>query len=513
MKEILYCLDKPFKRKISLPFAVEKTSKIKDISQKEHSLVVLAEGVLRNKKKLDPVSLKGKVCLIHFTKEGKGNLKKVNDFGFFDYFTDQDTKEDILFKLERANRFIELKNQVGNLEIHILNKNKKIEKLTLVDPLTGCYSWRYLLNSIHQELSRSRRYSHNVSFIGCDIDHFRQVNEMYGVKVADTVIKELVGILKRNLRKEDVLARWRDDEFFIITPYSDNNEACEVAKRIREQIATHKFTYKNLILNAKISIGVVSSPENNVFNTRDVVSALDMCLTRAKRKGGNVVVPYSSTAAKLVSVKKKKANVSELRRRIEKMNILLTRDLLEMIYGFARTIEAKDSYTGKHVENTANIAEEIAKSLKLSIRDIENIKNAAVLHDLGKVGVEEKILSKKGALNSREREMIKLHPSIAAEILKEIHALRGATSAILYHHERYDGKGYPLGLKGDEIPLSAKIVAIADVYEALVSNRPYRKAFSHNKALEIIKKESGKQFDPKIVSIFLKIIDKINAKK
>jgi len=474
---------------------------------------VLAEGILKRKKKLSPIYFKDKLCFIHFAKETRDNLKKVKNFGFFDYFTDEDSKADILFKLQRASKLLELKKQIGDLECHLLAKNKKIEKITSVDPLTGCYNWRYLLHRIHQELNRSQRSSYSVSFIGCDIDHFRQVNEIYGVKVADTVIKELVGILKRSLRKEDTLARWRDDEFFIIIPHSDNTEAYKVAKRIREQITSHKFKYKDVVLSVKVSVGVASSPENNIFNTRDVVSALDICLTRAKRRGGNIVISYSSAPLKQSSVEEKKANVKELRRRIEKMNTLLTRDLIEMIYGFARAIEAKDSYTGKHVEDTAGIAEEIAKNLKLSETEVTDIKNAAVLHDLGKVGVEEKILSKKGALNAKERKVIKLHPSIAAEILREIHALRGAISAILYHHERYDGKGYPLGLKGEDIPLSARIVAIADVYQALISDRPYRKAYSRKKALAIVMKESGKHFDPRIVNIFLKVIDKINGKK
>jgi putative nucleotidyltransferase with HDIG domain len=181
-----------------------------------------------------------------------------------------------------------------------------------------------------------------------------------------------------------------------------------------------------------------------------------------------------------------------------------------MIYGFARAIELKDSYTGRHVEDTAFIAEEIAKELKLPPSEIENIKRAAILHDLGKVGIDERILSKKGPLNENEKEIIKSHPWIAAEILREIHALRGSIPAILYHHERYDGKGYPLGLKGEDIPLGARIVAIADVYQALISDRPYRKAYSKREAIEIIKKDAGKKFDPKIVKIFLKIIKKRN---
>jgi HD-GYP domain-containing protein (c-di-GMP phosphodiesterase class II) len=180
-----------------------------------------------------------------------------------------------------------------------------------------------------------------------------------------------------------------------------------------------------------------------------------------------------------------------------------------MISGFARAIEAKDSYTGRHVEYTALVAGKIAEELALPASEIENVKHAAVLHDLGKVGISENILSKKGPLTTKEREVIKTHPWTAAEILREIHALRGAIPAILYHHERYDGKGYPLGLRAEEIPLSARIVAIADVYQALVSDRPYRKAFSKKKAVEIIKKEMGTHFDPKVTKVFLKVIKNI----
>jgi len=163
------------------------------------------------------------------------------------------------------------------------------------------------------------------------------------------------------------------------------------------------------------------------------------------------------------------------------------------------------------VEYTAAIAKRIAENLNLSESEVENVKRAAVLHDLGKVGIEGSILSKKGRLTPKEREVIKTHPSIAAEILREIRALRGAIPAILYHHERYDGEGYPLGLKGEEIPLSARIVAIADVYQALISDRPYRKAYKREKALEIISKEAGKQFDPKIVKLFLEVIKELEA--
>ena len=513
MKKCLYCIDKSCRRKLKLPFSFDKTSNIKDAYQKDYPLVVFDESFLKKRKKLNSQHLKNKVCLIHFLKKNKNNLKIVKSFDFFDYFTDEDIKDDISFKINKARSQWRLKNQINSLGNKIQIKDKTIEEITLIDPLTECYNWRYFLQRAHQELSRSRRHLHKVSFIAIDIDHFRRINEIYGIRVADAVIKEIVAIIKDNLRKEDILVRWRGDEFFVIVPHAESEAAEKVARRIRDKISLNKFRYKDLVLNVKASVGVVSSPQDNVFNERDVVSALGTCLIQAKRKGGNTVSFYSLRQPQGVVEKKKKASIYELRGKIEKMNVLLTRDLLEMIYGFARAIEAKDFYTGRHVESTARIAEEIAKSLNLPKKEVENIKNSAVLHDLGKVGIEGRILSKKCKLTVKERAAIQTHPSIAAEILREIHALRGAIPAILYHHERFDGKGYPLGLKGGEIPLSARIVAIADVYQALISDRPYRRAYSKKKALEIMKKESGKHFDPQIVKIFLEIIARVNGEK
>jgi HD-GYP domain-containing protein (c-di-GMP phosphodiesterase class II) len=285
--------------------------------------------------------------------------------------------------------------------------------------------------------------------------------------------------------------------------------AYQVADRLKDKISLHKFKYKKFSINIKVSLGVVSSPGDNVYNAKDIINALNECLTVAKKKGGNKVILYAPHQHKQLVKEKKGAGFDVFRNKIEKLNALLTRDLLEMIYGFARAIEAKDYYTGRHVEYTSMIAEKIAQELNLPVSEIENIKHAAALHDLGKVGINESILSKKGRLNEKEKEIIKGHPWTAAEILREIHALRGAIPAILYHHERFDGKGYPLGLKGEEIPVSARIVSLADVYQALVSDRPYRKAYSKKKAIDIIKKETGDHFDPKITKIFLKIINRI----
>lgn len=508
MKKIFYCIDKASKRKLNLPFPFKKVRKLKDLRSKRLVFVIFDEYfVYKHKPSL--AQFGDCACFIHFYKAEKSNIETAKKYGFFDYFSDSSDKKEIVFKLEKAQAYLEQKERISNLERELLSKDKRIKEIILVDPPTGCYNWRYFLHRTRQELSRARRHLHNISFIAVDIDYFRQINELYGSSIADCIIKEMVDLLKKSLRKEDVLTRWREDEFFIILPFLARENAYQVAARLKDKISLHKFKHKKFSINIKVSLGVVSFPGDNVYNAKDIINALHGCLTVAKKKGGNRVILYAPHQHEQFVKEKKGAGFDVFKTKIEKLNALLTRDLLEMIYGFARAIEAKDYYTGRHVEYTSLIAEKIAQELNLPPSEIENIKHAAALHDLGKVGISETILSKKGRLDEKEKEIIKSHPWTAAEILREIHALRGAIPAILYHHERFDGKGYPLGLKGEEIPLSARIVALADVYQALISDRPYRKAYNKNKAIEIIKKETGNHFDPKITKIFLKIIKKI----
>jgi len=513
MDKAIYCVGRSSGKKISLPVSLVRVFKVKDIFKQDFSLVILDEEFLRKITKISKSYFKDKICLIHFRKKSKDNTRIAKKFGFFDYFTDEDPKSDILFKLDRAKKTAEVHNRLGNLTSKISQKKKKIEDISLVDPLTDCYNWRYFLNRTQQEISSSLRHSHSISFIGIDVDHFRQINEIYGVAVGDFTTKELAKILKNSLRKEDIITRWRQDEFFIIAPHTGGKHGYDLAQRLKDKITNHKFKFRKVIIRLHCSIGVVFFPNNNISNPNDVVNAFDRCFNLAKRKGGDTIILHSQIKQKHLPRKNTIKVQDKLKEKIDGINKLMTRDLLEMIYGFARAIEASDHYTGRHVEYTATLAEQIAVNLKLPPKEVENIKHAAVLHDLGKVGIDRNILLKKGALTKKEREIIKTHPSIGASILREIHALRWVVPAVLYHHERFDGKGYPLGLRGEEIPLSARIVAVADVFQALTSDRPYRKGFSKTKAIQIVKEESGKQFDPKIVEAFLKAVKKINGKR
>ncbi|MCF7894484.1 MAG: diguanylate cyclase [Candidatus Omnitrophica bacterium] len=513
MAKLLYCKSSIKKEKKKLPFSYVSTTRINKARSLKYPIVIFDYQFIKMRKNADLSFIKDKVCLLSLEANEEIKFSKLKKLGFFDYFYKDDKKDLISFKIRKAKEVAKIKDKKISLEKKVLKQKHSSDQLALIDSLTGSHNWRFFLEEAKRQLVRSKRYSEEVSFIGIDIDHFRQINEIYGVKVADKVIKEIVKLLESNLRKENVLSRWREDEFFIIAPYLDKKHVAIVANRLKDAIARHRFRYRDVSLKIKASIGAISFPEDSISSPKDVTIALDRIIAQAKRKGGNTVVISSRIQAKPDIKKKDKANIEEMRQKVEKLNILLNKDILDVIYGFARAIEAKDAYTGAHVEYTSKIAKSIARELKLPKNEIEDIEHAAVLHDLGKVGIDGNILSKRGKLTSKERKVIQTHPSIAAEILKDIHGLRGAVPGVLYHHERFDGTGYPLGLKGDEIPLAARIVAVADVYQALISDRPYRKAFSQKKAIDIIKEESGSHFDPKIVKIFLKLIKKINEKR
>ena len=178
---------------------------------------------------------------------------------------------------------------------------------------------------------------------------------------------------------------------------------------------------------------------------------------------------------------------------------------LEMVQTLARVIDAKDAYTGDHAGRARKKAHALAEELHMPEQMTKYVEYAALLHDIGKIGIDGNILSKPGRLTDAEYEEIKKHPAIGYQILSPIHFLGPVAQMVLYHQEWYNGMGYPEGLKGEEIPLGARIVATIDAWDAMMSDRPYRKALSRETGISELTKGSGKQFDPKVVEAFLKL--------
>ena len=186
---------------------------------------------------------------------------------------------------------------------------------------------------------------------------------------------------------------------------------------------------------------------------------------------------------------------------------------LSIIYALAATVDAKDHYTYGHSRKVSEYSVAMAEALGLPEDKIATIRAASLLHDIGKVGIPDSILSKEGPLTDEEWEPVKAHPQLGVEILRHIIDLANCLPAILHHHERYDGKGYPSGLKSDNIPIEGRILAIADAYDAMISPRSYREQLSSQEALNELKRCAGTQFDPELVDIFCEIIESIPSKR
>jgi len=396
-----------------------------------------------------------------------------------------------------------------NAELELLKSNEKLKESALIDSYTGLYNHRYLEDAVEAEFHRARRYAHSLAIIMLDIDYFKSINDLYGHQFGDTVLKQFSQQIKKMVRRCDIVVRFGGEEFIIVSPGIDREQVLSFSQRILESLNLHNFGDKKHKVKLKVSIGAVSYPEDRATSGMDMVNSADQVLTKAKETGGNRV--YLLTDIKKgrgpVSNGRPKAwDVKVLKGKIDKLNKKANQSLTEAILAFAKTIELKDHYTGEHVEITGHYATMIARKLGLTKDEIELIRQASILHDLGKIGISEKILLKKSKLTKEEFEEIKKHPQIGADILRPIHFLRGLIPIIFYHHERWDGKGYPTCIRGEEIPIGARIMAIADVYQALTSDRPYRKAYSKARALKIIKEGAGTQFDPRIAGVFLKIL-------
>lgn len=497
-----------------IPACLTKTMKPYISNNAEHD-----ERILPEKQKAFGLHNLVSVPIINRKGEALGcfeihNKENNEPFDAQDVFMLQGLAASVSVALENAHMFAERKRTQKERELlnkELMDSNKKLKQLALKDSQTGLYNHRYLSEFIEPELYRAIRYAHPLSVIMLDIDYFKSINDVYGHQFGDLVIKQFARLLRRIVRRYDIVVRFGGEEFVVICPGVNRPKVLMLGQRVMDAIGMYNFGNKKHSVRLKVSASVASFPEDKVTKGIDLINLADTILNKVKEIGGNRVCSSVDISGKKYAPPKESVeptDVRALKEKIERLTRKGKQNLIESIFAFAKTIELRDHYTGEHGESTVHYAIEIARELNLPLQDIEHIREAAVLHDLGKVGISDKILHKKSKLTKREFEEIKRHPQIAADIIRPIQFMHDIVPLVLYHHERWDGKGYPAGLKKEEIPIGARIIAVADVYQALTSNRPYRKAFPKKEAMAIIKGGSGTQFDPAVVSAFMSIIKK-----
>jgi len=320
-----------------------------------------------------------------------------------------------------------------------------------------------------------------------DLDGFKTYNDIYGHPSGDEVLRQIGTIIKDSIRSADQAFRYGGDEFVVILPQTTVEDAYTVAERVRAQIDT-EMKAKEIAVTC--SVGLASYPSDGLMSGELVTSA-DTALYYAKRTGGNRV--YLSS--KILSEPAPESGI-------------YTRGSgLSAVYALAAAVEARDPYVYGHSRKVNAYAVDLAEAIGLPPDEVSRISTAALLHDIGKIAIPDSILNKKGKLRPEDWEVIKSHPRLGANIVANVPSLVPCGDGILYHHERWDGSGYPEGLKGEAIVLDARILAIADVFDAMVSTRPYRGAYRHEKAVEALREGAGTEFDPELVEVFIRLVE------
>jgi diguanylate cyclase (GGDEF)-like protein len=367
----------------------------------------------------------------------------------------------------------------------------KTERLARVDSLTSLLNRRSLDEVLPSEIGRHSRYGGVFSLIILDLDSLKALNDNYGHLAGDELLRQIGQVIKNTIREADQAFRYGGDEFAILLPHTPIEAALKVAERIRQK------TFAQIEIGSmpiSVSLGLACWPSDGV-SPNELLSAADTALYKAKREGGNRSV---CSAVSLVPADKGMTNPIETQ----------DSEALSTIFALAATVDARDQLTRNHSKQVHDYAVAVGEALGMNQLEINRLGTCALLHDIGKIGISDEILNKGDSLSDPEWDVVKSHPRLGAAIASHSSQLVPCVQGILHHHEKYNGEGYPDRLKGDEIPLESRILAIADTFSVLTSNRFYSRAIPVEAARDEIKKGAGTQFDPKLVNIFLAVVQK-----
>ncbi|UCG56888.1 MAG: diguanylate cyclase [Phycisphaerales bacterium] len=396
------------------------------------------------------------------------------------------------------------------LTSHLTNASlyQQARLTSLTDALTGVGSRRLLEDELQAEYARAKRYKHPFSVGLIDLDHFKTINDVMGHATGDDALKQLVTCLRGHKRASDVLARYGGDEFVILMPETKAEDAFKSLERARSLVRGIKLGEE---LPVTISCGIAQSLPDDDDSPSEVMRRADLALYEAKTAGRNCIKIWNGGMSKRLDANDIEIDkVKRLQRRIAGMSEQAEKMFMQSIWGLVQALEAKDEFASAHSENVVLYAVGIAEEMNIGPGQIDVIRRAAMIHDIGKIGVPDAILSKPGLLSPRERSVVEEHPIIAVRILSKMSFLERETAIIRHHHERWNGRGYPDGLSGHSIPLGARIIAVADTLDALTSNRPYRSSLALSEAMNILTDSSAYEFDPEVIKSMVSWAQKVS---
>ncbi|MGA2423527.1 MAG: diguanylate cyclase, partial [Terriglobales bacterium] len=398
---------------------------------------------------------------------------------------------------------------------------QKLQQQSITDGLTGIKTRRFFWEALSSEWKRASRSGRPFSVVLIDLDKFKEVNDSLGHLEGDLVLARVGRLLEQKCRQSNVVARYGGDEFIILMPETGIEQAQVLAERLRLWLATDPMLEEHHITG---SFGVASFPVHG-FSMEDLIRVADAGMYVAKHAGGNQVSTAdafgegSAVQRQLVSgyiegfLQREHNGPEHLEELVTTLRKLCVREdgmdqraMKEAIEALSRAAELREHNAPGHGEQCAHYAGITARGLNLSEQEVEDVTFAARVHDVGKLFIPDQILNKPGALTEDEFAVIKTHPQLGAQVVRAIPETERVAQAIESHHEAFDGSGYPFGLKGENIPLSGRIVAVADAYVNMTSDRSFAPPKTDEQAMVELGNLSGTRFDGMIVRLLARLL-------
>ena len=389
-------------------------------------------------------------------------------------------------------------SSVDSVSSMVIKNSKLYEKAyeeARKDHLTGVLNRKSFFEVLNDSYEEYKGCSLALSII--NIDDFKLYNQLYGDREGDEALRKIAQIIEASVGENGNVARYSGKEFAVILPGYDLQRARELTENIAKQIREMNKNAKDYAMKAlTVSCGICAVPYS-ASTVQELVNNADMAVYHVKHTGKNAVMVYSEA--------KNQRTEMEVKQSVYREGVYS--EYASTIYALTAAIDTKDHYTFSHSKNVAYYAGELAAIYGMNQECIDIVREAGLLHDIGKIGIPEEILNKPGKLTDEEYEIMKGHVENSIGIIRHLPSLDYVIPAVIGHHERYDGNGYPRRIAGKDIPLMARMLGIADSFDAMVSERSYKKSMKTGQALGILREETGKQFDPELVTLFTEAVE------